>query len=465
MENYFDQSSTQPADNHSSCVPPVIKEGGNTTYSGIASLTEYGCVVDCPKSLVDGYSKVKKIRMILTAPDTKRFGEHGIISYVNLLVPSQSGIQHHAGQKKQEVNKDAYSAFRTTENPRPTQDIEQGLHQYGQQKIDQTIFQDVKHRVKIREFSIDAQVWESLMSNDPADIESIVNKLDESEKRCYLDRLLTLINQNQNDLMQRVAAGNAIGILGDPRIQVMEMIVIPAGDFIMGTDDGDDTSPKHDVYLDTYEIAKYPLTNIQYKVFLDANPQHKTPDGWKDRTFIPGKGNHPVVNISRSDALSYINWLNKNGGTTYRLPTEAEWEKAGKGINDERAYPWGNEFDSGKCNTRERRKVDMELDKMKIEKIRKIDTTPVGIYSDGSSPYGVIDMAGNVWEWCADWYAAEYYTNTERRNPDGPNGGEVCVVRGGSWRNDYDHARCVSRHWNGPNYWFDHVGVRLCRTP
>ena len=300
------------------------------------------------------------------------------------------------------------------------------------------------------EFKAEGKIWDELTSNDVQRVQSAMNEINELKKIRYTHRLLAVINdQVKNDLSARVAAGLALGVLGDPRIIDIETVTIPGGQFRMGTDAGDDTSPLHEVMISEFEIAKFPLTNFQYKAFLDGNPNYKEPGEWSSRNFPEGKANHPVVNVSRNDAFAYITWYNEKSGKNFRLPTEAEWEKAAKGL-EVTDYPWSNEFDADKCNTREN---------------GLIDTTPVGIYPDGASVFGVMDLAGNIWEWCADWYSSEYYAAGDTQDPAGPTSGEVSVVRGGSWRNDKDHARSVFRHWNGPNYWYDHVGIRLCQTP
>src|SRR3990167_4208805 len=120
----------------------------------------------------------------------------------------------------------------------------------------------------------------------------------------------------------------------------MEMILIRKGPFKMGTAGAGDESPQYKVYLDAFEIAKYPLTNARYKVFFDANPEQEEPLPWNNRTFPAGKANHPVVTISWDAAQAYAQWLSELTGTQYRLPTEAEWEKAARGT-DGRVYPWG----------------------------------------------------------------------------------------------------------------------------
>ncbi len=297
-----------------------------------------------------------------------------------------------------------------------------------------------------------SQTWEDLTSNDSTRIEAAVGQIGDQQKGGYAKRLLAIISdQRTNDLQTCIAAGNAIEMLGDPRLDTleMEMIQIPEGTFTMGTEGDGDESPRHDVYLNAFEIAKYPLTNIQYKAFLNANPDHREPKGWNKRTSPAGKANHPVVNISWKDAQAYAEWLSKQRGKHYRLPTEAEWEKAARGT-DGRTYPWGNEFDPRKCNTIEGGPGD---------------TTPVGIYPEGASLYGVADMAGNIWEWCEDRYSSKYYEKSENRNPNGPNKGDKRVVRGGACRASQGDARCVVRRSLSPYERSSYLGVRFSTPP
>ena len=438
----------------------VAQERASAVESLENSSTAQAAKPNVPRSLIIRYAEIEELRIILMLPKTNRFRDHNVVSHLYLSAP---GVEESAPSQDPDEPPNDHDI---STQPAARKEVNEEEKQFNELRNIQTSVAEkpesekpekleaVNEDIAAVEFSVNNQVWASLMSDDLAGIYSEVKRLNESDKKGYCDRLLSIIRQHENDLLKRVMAGNALGILGDPRIQELEMITIPCGEFAMGTDDGDDTSPKHDVYLQAFEISKYPLTNTQYKAFLDDNPQHKAPDEWKERSYPPGTANHPVVNISHNDALAYTHWLSKNTGNVYRLPTEAEWEKAARGT-DQREYPWGNEFDPYNCNTREKRKL--------IQDARKIATTPVGIYSRGISPYGIMDMAGNVWEWCADWYAAEYYNVASKNNPKGPDRGEVCVVRGGSWRSDYDHARCVYRHWDGPDYWFDHVGMRLCR--
>jgi formylglycine-generating enzyme required for sulfatase activity len=131
--------------------------------------------------------------------------------------------------------------------------------------------------------------------------------------------------------------------------------------------------------------------------------------GWKE--------DHPIVNVSWVDAKAYCDWARVS------LPTEAQWEKAARGV-DGRKYPWGNEWDPGKCVN-------------SVGGNRPGSTTSVGSILSGASPYGVLDMAGNAWEWCADWYDPNYYKMAPERNPTGPPSGQFRALRGGSWGNSY----------------------------
>jgi iron(II)-dependent oxidoreductase len=184
----------------------------------------------------------------------------------------------------------------------------------------------------------------------------------------------------------RAAAGRALALLGDPR-DFDDLILIPAGPFLIGGDEVEDASPQHEVTLPAFKIGQYPVTNAQYRRFVEATGRK-----WRsDAGRRPEKANCPAVEVTWHEARAYCEWLTglwrSKGKVTadeiVRLPTEAEWEKAARGAGG-RVYPWGDEWDETKCNTRE-------------TGLR--DTSPVGIFPDGASPYGCLDMAGNVWEW------------------------------------------------------------------
>jgi formylglycine-generating enzyme required for sulfatase activity len=230
----------------------------------------------------------------------------------------------------------------------------------------------------------------------------------------------------------------------------MELIEIPAGEFIMGSNEYDDEKPIHTVFLDTYYIGKTLVTVKQYIAFCNATGHASPPAprwGWKD--------DHPVVNVSWNDVVAYCEWLSKETGYTVVLPTEAQWEKAARGT-DGRMYPWGNDWDGSKCAN--------SLGVWRFLSLK--GTMPVGSYPEGASFYGVLDMAGNVCQWCSDWYDANYYKSSPDRNPTGPAGGQYRVLRGGSW--NYNVAlnfRCAYRYRFTPVYWDFNHGFRCVAMP
>ncbi len=226
-----------------------------------------------------------------------------------------------------------------------------------------------------------------------------------------------------------------------------EMILIPAGDFLMGSTDADKLAddrekPQHKVYLDAYYMYKTEVTVAQYRKFCTATDRKmpNAPDwGWQDT--------HPIVNVTWNDAKAYADWAGAI------LPTEAQWEKAARG-GDGRIYPWGNTWDATKCANRENSGNGNTTR----------GTHPVGSFPTGASPYGVMDMAGNAWEWCADWYGAGYYKNSPLKNPIGPATGECRVMRGGSWFNSYGICRGALRTDGDPGDNDDGFGFR-CASP
>ena len=222
-----------------------------------------------------------------------------------------------------------------------------------------------------------------------------------------------------------------------------EMVHIRAGEFWIGSE-----KPRHRAYLSEYWIGKYPVANAQYATFVNVTG-HKPPKHWKKGCPPQGKENHPVVYVNWHDAAAYCRWLTQVTGRPYRLPTEAEWEKAARGT-DERKYPWGNRWDSRKCNA--------------WKWLGKKSTTPVGAYSPaGDSPYGCADMAGNVWEWVADWYESDYYGRSPSRNPTGPPSGKSRGLRGGSWGSVPYYVRSAYRLRYRPVVTYNVVGFRCAR--
>jgi formylglycine-generating enzyme required for sulfatase activity len=240
-----------------------------------------------------------------------------------------------------------------------------------------------------------------------------------------------------------------------------EMVTIPAGEFQMGCDDtnpneycNSDEQPLHTVYLDAYAIDKYEVTNAQYAEFLNAEGNqeeggytwldaddsdvriHESGGVWQ---VDAGYEDHPVTEVTWYGARAYCEWQGK------RLPTEAEWEKAARGASDTRMYPWGNE--------------DPDCSRLNYDYCVG-DTAPVGSYPSGASPYGALDMAGNVWEWVNDWYDSNYYDVSPHNNPPGPDRGNSRVLRGGGWYNIWPGVRVALRLYYYPFSSDDGLGFR-----
>ena len=230
----------------------------------------------------------------------------------------------------------------------------------------------------------------------------------------------------------------------DTEVLGIEWIHIPAGEFLMGdnfNEGSSDERPVHAVYLDSYNISKYEVTFEQYDKFCEETFRNKPNDeGW-------GRGNRPVIYVNWDDAKAFCEWLSQKTGKNINLPTEAQWEKAARGT-DQRRYPWGNSDPN--CGI--------------VNYNNCYGTTrPVGSYPTGVSPYGVHDMAGNVWEWCSDWYSSTYYSESPYNNPTGPSSGSYKIRRGGSWDNGANKVRCTYRYPNPPSSGGRKLGFRLCR--
>ena len=282
-----------------------------------------------------------------------------------------------------------------------------------------------------------------------------------SQKSTFFSRIFGEKTENSDQQVQ-LASGVPI-----------EFVHIPAGEFLMGSDSKkdrhafDDELPQHIVYLSEYWMGKSPVTNRQFDAFVQATGYLTTAEKaekgfrwvgedievkgacWR-HPFGPGsnlrnKENHPVMFVSWSDAQAFCGWLSQKSGKAFRLPSEAEWEKAARGM-DERIYPWGNQIPTlTLCNFN-----DMIG-----------GTTPVGTYdSAGNSPYGCTNMAGNIWQWCADW--KDSYSDSRRENPVGPSTGTLRVLRGGCWSSPGYGVRSAFRGCGNDEKVYDYQSFRCC---
>jgi formylglycine-generating enzyme required for sulfatase activity len=242
----------------------------------------------------------------------------------------------------------------------------------------------------------------------------------------------------------------------------MTRLYIPAGEFTMGSEDGgDDEKPVHTVYLDAFWIDKTEVTNAMYANCVnDRNCKEPSNTAYyADSNYAI----HPVVYVSWEDAVNYCSWANR------RLPTEAEWEKAASWngpAQEKYTYPWGNDFSCENGNFNDETLRDSYVVPGGANCDGFPQTSPVGNFPNGVSPYGALDMAGNVWEWLADWYDTNYYATVgeNARNPQGPTSGQYRVLRGGAWIYDNDDARSANRDGFDPSSFNDDFGFRCAMS-
>jgi formylglycine-generating enzyme required for sulfatase activity len=256
-----------------------------------------------------------------------------------------------------------------------------------------------------------------------------------SDKTFVAKRLLSLWPGSHLSLEDKINIGRVIDLLGDPRFSDPNppMIRIPEGIFLFG-------DPKKEKRTNSFYIGQYPVTNFEYKKFVD-DADHKPPEHWKDNFYPVGTGNHPVVHVTWHDSLAFCQWLSQKTGAEYRLPTEIEWEKASRG-DDGRIYPWGDEFQKERCNG------------FGIVG----STSAVGLFADGKSPFGLDDCSGNVWEWTSSVFEQGGLRRMFAK--DKPR-----VLRGGSWIiNNEEIFRCAYRYRYYPYIRNYLIGFRVARS-
>jgi iron(II)-dependent oxidoreductase len=230
-----------------------------------------------------------------------------------------------------------------------------------------------------------------------------------------------------------------------------QMVEIPAGAYLRGRthpleDDGlkwvptvmKDDRPVQRIHVDAFSIDAHEVTNEEYAAFVRAG--HRAPYNWAKGALPVGREKHPVTGVSWDDAAAYAKWAGK------RLPTEAEWERACRGGVDEKIYPWGD----GKPS----------------KAIARFDGVegPVPACSLPKTGFGLCDLAGNVWEWTADWYERTYYERSPGSNPPGPDSGQYRVLRGGSWADEAKYLTCANRSWARPAERSPNIGFRCAKS-
>jgi len=244
----------------------------------------------------------------------------------------------------------------------------------------------------------------------------------------------------------------------------MEFVRVPAGEFTMGTRAEDipgllkrfggkqvwyeDETPQHRIWVAEFYMGKYPVTNTQYAEFIKAT-NAKAPEHWENDAIPWGKENHPVVRVTSHDSIAFCRWLRKASGQSVRLPNEFEWEKAARGT-DGRIFPWGDD--------------DPRAELCNFYGSKVGGTTPVDRCPKGISTYGMLDMAGNVWEWTNSAYKPYPYDSDDGRE-DGAETTAPRVLRGGSFADLNENGlRCTARDGFGPMIRSDCIGFRVCAS-
>jgi iron(II)-dependent oxidoreductase len=227
---------------------------------------------------------------------------------------------------------------------------------------------------------------------------------------------------------------------------VPDIVTIPAGFFMMGSENGQENEmPRHRVWLDSFGLGKFPVLNREYRIFV-AETCAERPDFWSDPMFSDAE--QPVVGVSWDDAIAYCRWLSERTGQAFRLPSEAEWERAARGHRDGALYPWGD------TPPWERPYAGYNHKTGGPEKVGVNPPTDFGLY----------DMSEGVHEWCSDYYDAAYYRCSPERNPQGPVSGQRRASRGGSWRHRVKFSRCAARSSLPPSFKYADYGFRVALT-
>ena len=295
----------------------------------------------------------------------------------------------------------------------------------------------------------DVRLWGALLGGHVERRRQAVRTILATEAgRWYAQQLLEVIPTLQ--VQQRAYAGDALALLGDPRFEMnyylSEMICIPPGTVIMGSNRYLNEMPVHRVDVEGYALAQVPVTHAAYAVFVERTG-HRRPRGWRHRRFTPEQANRPVTFVSALDAEAYCAWLSAETGYHYRLPSEAEWSFAARGGEGWRTYPWGDAWMEGYANVWERRPLKR--------------VCAVGLFPEGRGPFGHHDLAGNVWEWCSSLYWPYPYRADDGR--ECPGSSEERVMHGGCWRSRAVSVRCAARQGEPATDSFATVGFRLAR--
>jgi formylglycine-generating enzyme required for sulfatase activity len=296
----------------------------------------------------------------------------------------------------------------------------------------------------------------ALLSGDERAIADAAGRLDRKALDAERADLARAAEDPGKPLDERLRAGLALSLIGDPRIADEPLVItLPPGSATIGTDaaavdqlvrrypDSERAwflkeTPRHTSHVQVFALAKYPLTNEEYARFV-ADAKHSPPSWWDGDVPPPRYRNHPVRDVAWGDAVAYCRWLTLRTGRIYRLPDEREWEKAAR-AGDDREFPWGSEFDPARANTRE---------------AAIGDTTPIGCF--GAAGLGFFDLAGNVEEWTNSWF--RLYEGSSANADE--YAGESRITRGGSFALGADAARCARRH--GPYGATSGIGFRLVR--